>query len=67
MESLRRTGLRVGIGSSYLFCGHLMESGLPGPLEIKVSYSIQNDGASKSRYQQRVKPTFCNPVMVIGV
>jgi aldose 1-epimerase len=38
------------------------ESGLPGPLEIKVSYSIQNDGALKIEMSaESEKPTFCNP------
>jgi aldose 1-epimerase len=38
------------------------ESGLPGPLEIKVSYSIQNDGALKIEISAKSeKPTFCNP------
>ena len=38
------------------------ESGLPGPLEIKVSYSIQNDGALKIEISaESEKPTFCNP------
>ena len=38
------------------------ESGLPGPLEIKVSYSIQNDGALKIEVSAKSeKPTFCNP------
>ena len=38
------------------------ESGLPGPLEIKVSYSIQNDGALKIEISAECeKPTFCNP------
>ena len=38
------------------------ESGLPGPLEIMVSYSIQNDGALKIEVSAKSeKPTFCNP------
>ena len=38
------------------------ESGLPGPLEIKVSYSIQNDGALKIEVSAKSeKLTFCNP------
>ena len=38
------------------------ESGLPGPLEIKVSYSIQSDGALKIEVSAKSeKPTFCNP------
>ena len=38
------------------------ESGLPGPLKIKVSYSIQNDGALKIEMSaESEKPTYCNP------
>jgi aldose 1-epimerase len=38
------------------------ESGLPGPLEIKVSYSIKNNGALKIEVSAKSeKPTFCNP------